>query len=145
MIIYTSGTTSAPKGVLLRHANLVSYVLATVEFGAAEEGDAALMSVPPYHIAAVSNALTSLYAGRRVVVLEPFTPDGWLELVRGEGITHAMVVPTMLARIMDQPGVDRTVPSLRSLAYGGAAMPRTPTGKLVRRDVVVRLEPPQRS
>src|SRR5262249_28744835 len=114
----------APKGVLLRHENLVSYVLGTVEFGAAGEGEAALMSVPPYHIAAVANALTNLYAGRRVVVLEDFTPGTWLEAVRTEGITQAMVVPTMLARIMDADKLDRTVPTLRSLAYGGAKMPQ---------------------
>ncbi|WP_433507904.1 class I adenylate-forming enzyme family protein [Pseudonocardia halophobica] len=124
VVIYTSGTTSAPKGVVLRHANLVSYVLGTVEFAAAEETEAAVMSVPPYHIAAVSNALTNLYAGRRVLVLEAFTPAGWVDLVRSEEVTNAMVVPTMLARIMDEPGLDRAVPSLRSLAYGGAAMPR---------------------
>ncbi|MCE3552926.1 long-chain fatty acid--CoA ligase [Pseudonocardia sp. RS11V-5] len=124
VIIYTSGTTSAPKGVVLRHANLVSYVLGTVEFAGADEAEAAVMSVPPYHIAAVSNALTNLYAGRRVLVLESFTPAGWIELVRREEVTNAMVVPTMLARIMDEPGLERAVPSLRSLAYGGAAMPR---------------------
>jgi acyl-CoA synthetase (AMP-forming)/AMP-acid ligase II len=124
VVIYTSGTTSAPKGVLLRHENLVSYVLSTVEFGAAGDGEAALMSVPPYHIAAVSNALTNLYAGRRVVVLEDFTPGAWLEAVRTEEITQAMVVPTMLARIMDADGLDRSVPTLRSLAYGGAKMPQ---------------------
>jgi acyl-CoA synthetase (AMP-forming)/AMP-acid ligase II len=124
VIIYTSGTTSAPKGVVLRHANLVSYVLGTVEFASADEGDAALMSVPPYHIAAVSNALTNLYAGRRVIVLEAFDPRNWVETVRGQQVTNAMVVPTMLARIIDEPDLDRAVPSLRSLAYGGAAMPR---------------------
>jgi acyl-CoA synthetase (AMP-forming)/AMP-acid ligase II len=123
VLIYTSGTTSAPKGVLLRHENLVSYVLGTVEFAAAEEDEAALMSVPPYHISAVSNVLTSLYSGRRLVTLEPFTPESWLGTVREQAITHAMVVPTMLARIMDAPGLDRAVPSLRALAYGGAKMP----------------------
>src|SRR5258707_2843435 len=123
VLIYTSGTTSAPKGVLLRHQNLVSYVLGTVEFAAAGEDEAALMSVPPYHISAVSNVLTSVYSGRRLVTLEPFTPDGWLDTGRQEGITHAMVVPTMLARVMDAPGLGRTVPSLRAVAYGGARMP----------------------
>jgi acyl-CoA synthetase (AMP-forming)/AMP-acid ligase II len=124
VVIYTSGTTSAPKGVLLNHLNLASYVLGTVEFACAEAEEAALMSVPPYHIAAVSNTLTNLYAGRRVIVLENFNPRTWVETVRDQEITNAMVVPTMLARIMDEPGLDRSVPSLRSLAYGGAAMPR---------------------
>jgi len=123
VLIYTSGTTSAPKGVVLRHHNLVSYVFGTVEFAGADDDDAALMSVPPYHIAAVSNALTNLYSGRRVLTLDRFTPQDWLELVRAQHITNAMLVPTMLARIMDADGSDRSVPSLRALAYGGAAMP----------------------
>ncbi|MEV7038456.1 fatty acid--CoA ligase family protein [Amycolatopsis sp. NPDC051061] len=123
VVIYTSGTTSAPKGVVLRHHNLVSYVLGTVEFAGAGADEAALMSVPPYHIAAVSNVLTNLYAGRRVLTLEQFTPGGWLDLVREQRVTNAMVVPTMLARILDTEELDRSVPSLRALAYGGAKMP----------------------
>jgi acyl-CoA synthetase (AMP-forming)/AMP-acid ligase II len=122
VVIYTSGTTSAPKGVLLRHANLVSYVFGTVEFGSADADEAALMSVPPYHIAAVSNVLSNLFAGRRVVTLPAFDAPAWLATVRAEEITNAMVVPTMLARIMGC-SEDPSVPSLRSLAYGGAAMP----------------------
>ncbi|WP_327693441.1 class I adenylate-forming enzyme family protein [Streptomyces sp. NBC_00459] len=123
VLIYTSGTTSTPKGVVLRHHNLVSYVLGTVEFAGAGPDEAALVSVPPYHIAAVSNVLTNLYAGRRALSLDQFTAEGWLDLVRRQRVTNAMVVPTMLARIMDTDGLDRSVPSLRALAYGGARMP----------------------
>jgi acyl-CoA synthetase (AMP-forming)/AMP-acid ligase II len=122
VVIYTSGTTSEPKGVLLRHENLVSYVLGSVEFGAAAETEAALVSVPPYHIAAVANVITNLYAGRRTLVLESFTPAEWLRTVRDEAVSSAMVVPTMLARIIDS-AEDCSVPSLRSLSYGGAPMP----------------------
>lgn len=122
VIIYTSGTTSEPKGVLLRHHNLMSYIFNTVEFASALPDDAALVSVPPYHIAAVANVISNLYAGRRCLVLERFEPGEWLDTVRREGVTNALVVPTMLARLVDADA-DKELPSLRTLAYGGAPMP----------------------
>jgi len=126
VMLFTSGTTSRPKGVLLRHSHLLSYVLETVEFGAAAATDAVLVSVPPYHIAGVGSVLSNLYAGRRLTYLPDFTGRGWLELVRRDEVTHAMVVPTMLARIVAElDGSVADVPSLRSIAYGGARMPRT--------------------
>jgi acyl-CoA synthetase (AMP-forming)/AMP-acid ligase II len=125
VLLYTSGTTAAPKAAVLRHRHLLSYVLNTVEFGSAAGGDAALVAVPPYHVAGLANLLTNLYAGRRVVYLTAFGAREWLEAVRQEKITHAMVVPTMLARIVAEvPGADAGTPTLRSLAYGGARAPR---------------------
>lgn len=132
VLIYTSGTTSAPKGVVIRHSHLLSYVVGTVEFAAADAGEATLISVPPYHIAAVANVLTNLYAGRRAVVLDHFTAAQWLETARGERVTNALVVPTMLARIMAEDPAVLHVPSLRSLAYGGAATPAAVIEKALR-------------
>ncbi len=124
VLLYTSGTTSAPKAVVLRHRHLTSYVITSVEFGCAGEDEATLVSVPPYHIAGVANVVSNVYAARRIVYLPAFTPDDWLRTVRNEAVTHAMVVPTMLARVVERLG-DATgeCPSLRSLAYGGARMP----------------------
>ncbi len=125
VLLYTSGTTAAPKAVVLRHRHLTSYVIGSVEFAAADERDATLVSVPPYHIAGVANVLSNVYSARRIVYLPTFTAEAWLDTVREEGITHAMVVPTMLARIVDLLGfgVAADAPTLRSLAYGGARMP----------------------
>ncbi len=123
MILYTSGTTAEPKAALLRHRHLLAYVLNTVEFASAEPGDATLVSVPPYHVAGLANLLTSLYAGRRIVYLPAFDPRDWLATVRDERVTHAMVVPTMLARIIDAVDEDAAAPSLRNISYGGARMP----------------------
>lgn len=121
VILYTSGTTSEPKSALLRHRHLMAYLLGSVEFGGAEEEEAVLVAVPPYHIAGMANMLSNTFAGRRLVYLRTFDPSVWLETVRRQRITHAMVVPTMLARIVDSlNGGLAAVPTLRSLSYGGA-------------------------
>jgi acyl-CoA synthetase (AMP-forming)/AMP-acid ligase II len=125
VIIYTSGTTAAPKAAVLRHRHLLAYVLNTVEFSGAAAEDATVVAVPPYHIAGLTNLLSNLYSGRRIVYLASFDPREWIETVRTERVTHAMVVPTMLARIVGETvGDDADLPSLKSLAYGGARTPR---------------------
>ncbi len=126
ILLFTSGTTGAPKAAVLRHSHLVSYILGSVEFMGAGEDEATLVSVPPYHVAGIAAMCSSVYAGRRIVQLPNFDADSWLNLVAQEQITHAMVVPTMLARIVErlaeEPG--REIRSLRSLSYGGGKMPR---------------------
>ncbi len=124
VLLYTSGTTGEPKAAVLRHLHLGSYIVTTVELGGADPDDAALVSVPPYHIAGISASLSSLYGGRRVVYLESFEPLEWVRLAREESITHAMVVPTMLNRILDVIAADGGgLPALRTLSYGGGPMP----------------------
>ena len=124
VLLFTSGTTGEPKAAVLRHRHLTSYVVASVEFMGADEDEAALVSVPPYHVAGISAVLSGTFAGRRTVYLESFTPEGWVEAARGEAITHAMVVPTMLGRIVDVLERDgTTLPALRHLSYGGGRMP----------------------
>ncbi len=124
VVLFTSGTTSAPKSALLRHRHLMAYLLGSVEFAGAAEDDAVLVAVPPYHIAGLANMLSNLFAGRRLAYLRAFDPVAWLETVRTESITNAMVVPTMLSRIVEAlDGRSADVPSLRTLSYGGAKVP----------------------
>jgi acyl-CoA synthetase (AMP-forming)/AMP-acid ligase II len=125
VLLFTSGTTGEPKAAVLRHRNLAAYIVSSVEFGGAAEDEAAIVSVPPYHIAAVSSVLSNTYGGRRVVQLAHFEPELWVRTVREQAVTHAMVVPTMLGRILDVIEADGAgLGSLRSLAYGGGPMPR---------------------
>jgi acyl-CoA synthetase (AMP-forming)/AMP-acid ligase II len=124
VVLFTSGTTAEPRGVILRHTNLLSYVVQTVEFASAGPDECALVSVPPYHVAGVGTVLTNCYAGRHIRYLPDFDPARWLEAVRSDHVTQAMLVPTMLARIVEHLGTRRAAtPTLRSIAYGGAAMP----------------------
>lgn len=124
VMLFTSGTSGEPKAAMLKHQNLTSYVMQSVEFLGAAEEEATLVSVPPYHIAAVSSMLTSIYAGRRIVQLDVFTPANWVASVQRFGVTHAMVVPTMLGRVLDQiESQSQSLRCLRSLAYGGGRMP----------------------
>lgn len=123
--LFTSGTTAAPKAAVLRHSNLLSYILGTVEFGSAPEDDAALVCVPPYHIAGIAAVLSSVYAMRRILMLPAFDPDAWLALVAAERATNAFVVPTMLSRIVTAMDAKAhgDIASLRAIAYGGGRMP----------------------
>ncbi|GAB89699.1 class I adenylate-forming enzyme family protein [Gordonia rhizosphera] len=125
VVIYTSGTTSEPKPAILRHRHLLAYVLNTLEFSSAAVGDAALVAVPPYHIAGLTNLMSNLYTGRRIVYASGFDARQWIDTVRAESVTHAMLVPTMLARVVDVlAGEGGDLPSLATLAYGGARTPR---------------------
>lgn len=125
VLLFTSGTSAEPKAAVVDHNNLLAYILTAGEFMSADEDEAVLMSVPPFHIAGVAGVLSATYAGRRIVPLPRFDPDEWVDTVRRESVTHAFVVPTMLARIvahLDATGGGELA-SLRNLSYGGARMP----------------------
>ena len=125
ILLFTSGTTGPPKAAVLRQKHVVSYILGAVEFGAAAESDASLVSVPPYHIAGISALASSIYSGRRIVQLPNFSAEAWIDLARRERVTYAFVVPTMLQRIVDvlEGAASADLPHLRAISYGGGKMP----------------------
>ena len=124
VLLFTSGTTSEPKAAVLRHRHLVSYIISSVEFLGCEPAEAQLICVPPYHIAGIAAVLSSLYAGRRIMYLPTFDAAEWVRVATAESITNAMVVPTMLGRILAAvEEVEAAPPALRHLSYGGGRMP----------------------
>jgi acyl-CoA synthetase (AMP-forming)/AMP-acid ligase II len=126
IVIYTSGTTALPKGVVLTFLGLSVYVTNTVEPAdpAAEKVDVLLVSVPFYHVAGATTMLSTVWGGRKMVILPQFDPGAWLQAVQKHGVTHSFVVPTMLKRIMEHPDFARTdLSSLKLVAYGAAPMP----------------------
>jgi acyl-CoA synthetase (AMP-forming)/AMP-acid ligase II len=124
ILMYTSGTTALPKGVMLTYHDFTAYVTANVELADGTPRGSALLCVPLYHIAGATNMMTTLWTGRRLVLMPQFEARQWLDLVERERITHAFVVPTMLKQLLDQPDLEhRDLSSLEILSYGGAAMP----------------------
>ena len=126
-LLFTSGTTGVPKAAIMRQKHLVSYILQTIEFMSADEDEATLVSVPPYHIAGIASVISSVYSCRKVVQLANFTPETWLQVAREQNVTTAFVVPTMLSRIVDHLEYEQTanLPNLQSLSYGGGKMAHT--------------------
>jgi len=124
ILMYTSGTTSLPKGVMLSFNDFTAYVTANVELADGTDRGVALVCVPFYHIAGTTAYMTNVWTGRKLVIMAQFDAKMWLNLVETERVTHAFVVPTMMKQVIDEPNFAKTdLSSLINLAYGGAPMP----------------------
>jgi len=124
ILMYTAGTTGRPKGVPLRHSAFVVYVLENVEPANPEIEEKNLLTVPLYHVAGIQAMLAAVYGGRTLVLMSQFEVKEWLETVQREQATRAMLVPTMLKRIIDDPDFTKyDLTSLQVLTYGAAPMP----------------------
>ena len=123
ILIFTSGTTALPKGVVLTYRDMTAYV--TNQNPADPEiHDKLLVSAPFFHVAGATAMMLAIWSGRTLVILPAFTPELWLQAVDQEKATHAFVVPTMLKRIMEDPNFDNhDISSMKSITYGAAPMP----------------------
>ena len=124
IIMFTAGTTGTPKGVMLSHNSFSSYILANVEPVDMDVAEKNILTVPLHHIAGVQAVMAAIYGGRTLVLQRQFDEEGWMKLVQDEQVNRAMMVPTMLKRLMDQPSFGSyDLSSLRVITYGAAPMP----------------------
>ncbi len=124
ILMYTAGTTGRPKGVPLRHSAFTSYVTGNVEPANPVVEERNLLSVPLYHIAGIQAMLASVYGGRTLVLIRQFEVKEWIRLVQEEKVSRAMLVPTMLKWVLDDPDFDQSdLSSLKVITYGAASMP----------------------
>lgn len=123
-LVYTSGTSSLPKGVRLTHGGLSRHVMSIADPPETAPQGVSLMSAPLYHVAGLTSLLVSMFAGRQIVLLPQFEPTAWLRAVEEHRVTQAFLVPTMLAKLLEEPALGHhDLSSLEHLSYGAAPMP----------------------
>ena len=133
ILMYTAGTTGRPKGVPLRHNGFVSYVLENVDPASPEIEERNLLSVPLYHVAGIQAMLAAVYGGRTLVLMKQFEVREWMESVQREKVSRAMLVPTMLKWVIDDPDFKKyDLSSLQVVTYGAASMPFEVISKAIR-------------
>lgn len=124
-IMYTSGTTGLPKGVMHTHNTQMEALVtlnATSDFCI---GDRYLNPMPLFHVGALTPAITTAYRGLSHVLMRAFDPVKTWELVRDEKITNALLVPAMLGacRMVYDPSThDHS--TLRWFLSGAAPVPK---------------------
>lgn len=123
---YSSGTTGHPKGAMRTHRNWFACVVNMTQDvlgGVPAHDDVYLHAGPITHTSGLF-VLPFLVAGARQIILPSWDPQTFVEAVAERGATHTAIVPTMVARLLTLPGVDRsTFAGLRMLGYAGAPMP----------------------
>ena len=137
ILMYTSGTTGRPKGVPLRHNAFVTYVLDNVDPASPEIEERNLLTVPLYHVAGIQAMLAAIYGGRTLVLMRQFEVKEWMETIEREQATRAMLVPTMLKRVIDDPDFSKyNLSSLKVITYGAAPMPFEVISKAIQGDAL---------
>lgn len=122
-IVFTSGTSGTPKGVMLSVGNLFWGATASAWRLGVQPNDRWLSGLPLYHVGGLAVLWRSVLYGTTVVLRERFEPDAWARDLRRHAITLVSLVPTMLHRLLPVVGDWHALPHLRCVLLGGAAAP----------------------
>ena len=125
-ILYTSGSTGAPKGVMLSHRQRVlSSIVVGMEQSCYSPDDSALVTTPLFHGAGLLNVMTPLISGGSVEVLPRFDIEVAMDLIERKRLTCAQLIPTHFAALFaleDGGGRRRDTSSLKAVVTGTAPM-----------------------
>jgi acyl-CoA synthetase (AMP-forming)/AMP-acid ligase II len=120
--LYTSGTTGLPKGAMLTNRNLLG-LIGPLGWEAPElqEGARGLVAMPLYHIGGCGWGLAVLTQGATAVVVREVVPQHLLDVIAGQRVNSAFLVPAVLLFLTQLPGVgDTDFSALRNIAYGAS-------------------------
>lgn len=123
-ILFTSGTTGAPKGVMLTHANVMWTMSAWRDLLSLSEGDRTLVINPFFHMFGMGSAMASMLAGATIVPHSVFEVPSVLEKVQRERISFLPGPPTIYQMMLDHPDLAKyDTSTLRLALTGSAAVP----------------------
>jgi acyl-CoA synthetase (AMP-forming)/AMP-acid ligase II len=123
-LLYSSGTTGLPKGVMLTHRNLIANICQLQPLMRVAEDDVVINAMPFFHAAGwVILFHMSLANGCTIVTLPRFELEAFLRAAEGYGVTRTLVVPPVIVALAKQPIVDRyDLSKLTSLQVGAAPL-----------------------
>ncbi|MET0739917.1 MAG: long-chain fatty acid--CoA ligase [Acidimicrobiales bacterium] len=124
-LMYTSGTTGRPKGVMITHANLAWKNFAHITELGVTEADVGLACGPLYHVGALDLITTTMIAaGATTVVHRVFDAKLVVEAIERSRVTCMWTAPAMVRAILEVPGVEESdLSSVRLIIAGGEKMP----------------------
>jgi malonyl-CoA/methylmalonyl-CoA synthetase len=133
LMLYTSGTTGRPKGVVLTHGNLEAQIRSLVEAWGWSQNDHILLHLPLHHIHGIVNVLScALWSGAACQIMPSFdAAEVWTRIARGD-VTLYMAVPTVYRRLIDaweaadeekRQTWSEGAAGLRLMVSGSAALP----------------------
>ena len=138
-IMYTSGTTGLPKGVVHTHNTSIWAILTIAANCNYREGERFLGALPMFHVGALTPCALNVYQGATTVVMRSFEPLLAWQLLEREKITIALMVPAMLNFMLQVPGVERFDHSrLRWIMTGAAPVPVALTQRYVELGIGIR-------